>query len=112
MVLFFCISIFGCEEETPPPFSKEKIRKILTQVHLTDATVTSLLGEQKDSMSKVYLAQVKKINDITDEDIESIFDYLKNHPEFAEEIYGKMILEVTEMQRTDSKGGSKKNGPK
>ncbi len=102
-LLFFvliCISILGCEEETPPPFSKEKIQSILIQIHLTDASVTSLLGEQKDSMTKVYLEQVKEINNITDVEIASIFTYLKEHPEFAEEIYGSMITEVNKQQRS------------
>ena len=97
--LLLCITLFGCKEETTPPFSKVKIESILIQIHLTDASVTSLLGEQKDSMSYAYLDQVKKINNVTDEDIESIFTYLKGHPDFAEEVYGNMIKKVNEQQR-------------
>lgn len=110
--LLFCFTCLGCEEETPPPFSKEKIQEILIQIHLTDASVTSLLGEMKDSMAQVYMEQVKAINKLTADDIESIFNYLKNNPAFAEEIYGNIITEINERQLEDKKDKKEKEKKK
>lgn len=108
-LLFWLIlfSLFACEEEDKPPFSKEKIQSILMQVHLTDASASTLLGEFKDSVSNVYMDQVKAINKITDEEIESIFIYLKDHPEFAEEVYQNMIKDINQVQ-TEAKAQRKK----
>ncbi len=84
----------------------------MMEVHLTDASVSTLLGSKKDSMATVYLDQVKSINKVTDKDIEAIFAYLKDHPAYAEEIYGGMIKEINERQRSEKKDKKEKRDKK
>ena len=97
------ITFLGCNKDAAPPFSQEKIENILLQVHLTDAGSASLIGEIKDSIALLYMNQVKEINQITDEEIESIFTYLRENPEFSAEVYSNLVTTINELKESKKK---------
>lgn len=107
LLLILSIWITGCGKEKPHalPVSEEKMVQVLADVHLAEAALQSLYGNEKDSTAQVYYQQIYLIHNIDEEQFEKTMQLIRRQPETAEHIYGQVMEELSKRE-AEAEGGS------
>ncbi len=116
-VLFFFISyvfLGSQQEEIELQISDEKMIKILTDLHISEAAILSLNQNIKDSISVVYYQQIFEIHGVQDSIFYQDLEILRKDSKRLEKIYQKVLVEIEQLDllkvEEDSVGmPSKKN---
>jgi len=89
MLLSACYKPISTQE---PALSEEKIIAVLKDVHIAEAYLTEIPGKaQKDSLARVFYAQVFRLHDITGEEFEQSMDAYFGNPSVLDSLYEKVI---------------------
>lgn len=97
--------ILSCEKrEDKLPIPKEKLYKVLTDIHLSEAAIENETIKMKDSLSKLYYEQIFQNNGITHKDFDSSMAVLSNDPILMHRIYKQVFDEIGkhDPSKTDS----------
>ena len=90
--------IFGCQKEDAKlQIEEEKLIKILTDLHISEAAILSLNQKVKDSMSTVYHKQIFEIHGIEDSIFYKDLEVLRTNSEELKLIYQKVLTEVEQL---------------
>jgi len=100
LLLFTFVLIGGCgKKEAPPlPIGEEELIQTMADVHLAEAALQNLYGEEKDSIAQLYYQQIFFIHDIEKENFEESMNILRRHPETAERIYSLVMEELSKRE--------------
>ncbi|MFK8008154.1 MAG: DUF4296 domain-containing protein [Saprospiraceae bacterium] len=120
LILIFCgsLTLLSCQEEAiKPQISDEKMVKILTDLHISEAAILSLNQKIKDSISIVYYQQIFEIHGVTDSVFYKDLETLRGDAKKLEEIYIKVldnievldVKKVEEVKKDSIETSSKKN---
>jgi len=98
--LLFLLTM-SCKEKQEASFtlSEEKMIDVLVDIHLAEAATYNALGSVKDSLLKVYYAQVYQIHEVNKEEIDENLDILMNNPRLADAIYKKVTDKLSEKEK-------------
>jgi len=98
ILIIFSISILTCqEEEIKPQIEEEKLIKILTDLHFSEAAILSLNQKIKDSISNIYYEQIFEIHGVADSVFYSDLEILRKDAKRLEEIYQKVMVEIEQI---------------
>ena len=106
MFILICL-LFSCinyDEEIPENILSENIfESILKEIHLAEATFelhkTKGMGKAKNELANSY-QNIYSEYTISEEEFKFTLEYYSNHPEKLEEIYGKILKELTKERAT------------
>lgn len=102
LLLLFIVSVWGAgcgkEEVTGLAVPEEKMIQVLADVHLAEASLQSLYGNEKDSTAQVYYQQIYFIHEIEEEQFEEAMQWLRRDPETAERIYARVMEELSKRE--------------
>lgn len=71
--------LFSCGKKAEQPtLSDEKMARIMADLYIADAATNGLSGYQKDSLIRVYLAQVMELHSTTKEEYENNLRLIAN----------------------------------
>lgn len=114
ILIFILSNVFlSCkQEEIEFQIPDEKMIKILTDLHISEAAILSLNQKTKDSISPVYYQQIFEIHGVTDSVFYSDLEKLRSDSKRLEKIYQEVIVEIEQLDikdvEIDSAGSSSK----
>lgn len=95
------------KEEIPSDIMpQDKMIKVLSDVHYTEATIQLRNLNYSDSTRKIAYGYYKEIfqkHQITPEQFKESFDWYKKHPEIMNEMYKEVLTHLSEEQATKGK---------
>lgn len=115
LILVFISSglMIACQkEDTKLQIEEEKLIKILTDLHISEAAILSLNQKVKDSMSTVYHKQIFEIHGVEDSIFYKDLEVLRKNSEELELIYQKVLTEVEQLGVAKIKKDSVRGVPK
>jgi hypothetical protein len=92
LILFlFSIQFIACSnDKSKMPIEESKMLNILTDMHLMEAYLDVEPISIKDSMARIYSAQIFKKHGITQPDFDSSLTYLYLHPIKYDSLYAQI----------------------
>ncbi|HEY6159851.1 MAG TPA: DUF4296 domain-containing protein [Bacteroidia bacterium] len=105
LFILFSVSIFSCGSGDPIPpgvLSREKMEKVLTQIHLTQAVRQQKLIQQQPVTDTTF-NEVFKNEQVTQEQFDNSMKFYTSHPALLDQVYDEVISELTRMQREELK---------
>jgi hypothetical protein len=105
LLVVLSIPFFSCGGGDAIPsdvLSKEKMERVLTQIHLTQATRQQKLIEQQPVTDTTFNEVFKK-EAITKEQFDNSMRFYTSHPALLDQVYDEVISELTRMQREELK---------
>ena len=100
-ILFFIFSCKQAEEKIPSDIlSKEKMVKVLVDIHLAEANVTikNLAGDDANKLATAYYQHIYKSHRISKEEFKKSFLFYSQHPQLLEKIYDEVLSELSKKQ--------------
>lgn len=96
LMIFMCILILGAcaQKENAPPIPKDKLAKVLVDVHFAEAAMQEVPSSIRDSVGRVYYDQIFKIHGIDEETLNESLRIIKKDPEKLEAVYQKVEVEL------------------
>lgn len=96
-IIIISVSFIACRNNNiKTPIEREKLIKILVEVHLAEAAMQELSLEQskRDSIGKLYYKKVFETNKVTEADFNKTMFLLRQNPEKLETLYKKVIADL------------------
>lgn len=89
IIPFLAISILACQKGEVPEMliPKEKISKILVDVHLAEASLQMFPNHERDSIARKYYGHIFRIHEVTEEKYYESIEYYTKSPQEIVEIY-------------------------
>ena len=99
-VLFTSLVLFaGCRKEPVAlPVPKDKLVGVLVDVHLAEASIQDLIGQEKDSVADLYYEKIFELHGINRIDFDSTMAILRNDPWRSKVIYEEVLEELSEKE--------------
>lgn len=90
------VLVIGCEKKVEPyDYSDDKIKIILSDIHISEAALQSVFGKRKDSLRQVYMNDIYKIHQSDSLKIVRLLTKLREDPEKIELVYQQMLEEMS-----------------
>lgn len=113
LIILTALIVSGChKEEAKLQIGEEKMIKILTDLHISEAAILSLNQKIKDSMSTVYYKQIFEIHQVEDSVFYKDLEMLRTNSKELEKIYEKVLTEVEQLGVAKIKNNSKQDSTK
>ncbi len=77
---------------------KEKLVKVLADVHIAEGTIQNLRAEQKDSVANIYYEQIFTIHEVSKGDFYQSMEAMRQDPQTMEEVYALVLEELSKME--------------
>lgn len=78
-----------------PTINRQKMAKILVDVHIAESAMQNLQNaEKKDSIGRVYYNKIFKIHKVSGADFEQSLKYYRKDPVKMETLYKEVIAEL------------------
>jgi len=102
--LLVCSVFFSCQNKDKVlEIDEDKIVQILADMHIIEASITSVNAYYRDSLQQVALAKCAEIHEMTVEELEAQIMYIDQRPEFHRKLYQRVIDTLESfMQRADT----------
>jgi Domain of unknown function (DUF4296) len=91
------ISTLSCGETTSHSgmaMSEDKLATLLSDLHIAEAYVESEVEPVRDSLAKMYTAQIFKKHGVTEAEFDTTMGWLSRRPKLLEMIYKKVTFRV------------------
>lgn len=100
LYLVFLLCSCGQETEKIPSdiLSKEKMAQVITDIHIAEAETHLLTFPDSSSNEKISFLKIFEKHHITKEQYETSLSFYIDHPEMLNEIYQKVLNELSKMQ--------------
>lgn len=95
--LLFAALLSACSSDPALPLSDDRLVVILADAHVAEAAVQSLSGDYKDSVIRVYYAQICEIHQVSEADFYQSVEQLTLQPEKMDKIYRKVEKRLEEL---------------
>lgn len=104
--LIILLLLFSCSSQEPTSIpanilSKEKMAKLLTDVHILEASMNLNLSNEirsvNENREETMLAVLKK-DEVTREQYDESFQFYSEHPELFGEVYKLVLSNLSELQ--------------
>lgn len=95
--LLFAALLPACSSDPALPLSDDRLVKVLADAHVAEAAVQSLSGAYKDSVIRVYYAQICEIHQVSEADFYQSVEQLSMQPEKMDKIYRKVEKRLEEL---------------
>ena len=100
-ISIFIALLSACQTETKQLLTDEKMVEVLTDLNAAEAVLESEKVAVKDSMSKIYYAQIFDKHQVTRRDFDSTMAILSKNPVALDSIYNR-VLRKLERKTEDS----------
>ena len=90
-------AVFGCGEfsgRSGMTMSEEKLATLLSDLHVAEAYVESEVESVRDSLAKMYTAQIFKKHGVTEAEFDTTMGWLARRPKLLELVYKKVTFRV------------------
>lgn len=78
-----------------PPINRQKMAKILVDVHIAESAMQDLQNaEKKDSIGRIYYSKIFKIHKVSGADFDQSLKYYRKDPAKMETLYKEVIAEL------------------
>ena len=99
ILLAVMIATAGCgQEEVVFPIPEDALIPILMDVHIAEAAIQGLHGEEKDSVAAAYYEQIEKIHGYERALIDSCIVLMRKDPKVLSANYGKLLEEISKKE--------------
>ena len=98
----FALLVFfaACQNKFDAPVSEEKLVKILADVHTAEAILETEKQEVRDSMTRIYYAQICEKHGVTKSDFDSTMAIYVQNPEHLDSVYSHVIRTINTQRDT------------
>ncbi len=104
MVLFLYSCRSGVEKTEIP---QELLIQVLVDVHFAEGALLNARLSDRDSLRKLYYAQIFEIHQIRESDFENDMTILKYNPKELEQLYERVLEEIKEKEEEINKESPK-----
>jgi hypothetical protein len=102
--LVCCLLFFtGCSKDESLPIERDKLIKVLLDVHIAEAAMVHLSTLNKDSVAGEYYRQVFQRHNLDQATFDSCIHILKRNPAMTDEIYERIAEEYDKLKLEISK---------
>jgi Domain of unknown function (DUF4296) len=82
------------------PIPRDKLYKVLSDIHLAEASFENESQVMKDSVSKMYYAQIFEHNGITRKDFDSSMSVMSDNPYLMNKVYSEVLKEIAKHDKS------------
>ena len=82
------------------PIPRDKLYKVLSDIHLAEAAFENESQVMKDSVSKLYYAQIFERNGITRKDFDSSMSVMSDNPYLMNKVYKEVLKEIAKHDKS------------
>jgi Domain of unknown function (DUF4296) len=101
LIGIWSILIVSCKNtDDKLPISKDKLYSVLGDIHLAEATIENENQVMKDSLSKLYYAQIFEHNGITRKDFDSCMSVMSDNPYLMNKVYKKVLDDIAKHDKS------------
>ena len=100
-IRLFIVLLSACQAETKQPLTDEKMVEVLTDLNTAEGVLESEKVGVKDSLSKIYYAQIFDKHKVSRRDFDSTMAILSRNPVALDSIYNR-VLRKLERKNEDS----------
>ena len=102
ITLTFCIFvlIISCKNEVKAPVDRDTFVHILTNMHTAEAASEGEFTTVKDSLLKIYYAQILKKHGVRQVDFDSTLTLYSRQPILFDSIYAQVFREIAKIDTT------------
>jgi Domain of unknown function (DUF4296) len=93
-VIVFLGAFFACQNSAKAPISEATLMKVLLDVHTAEALVEGENQNVRDSMAKIYYAQIFQKHNVSRIDFDSTMAIYSRHPTQLDTIYNRLLKTV------------------
>ncbi len=88
------LMLFACQNAPNAPVSEEKLTQVLFDIHTAEALVEGEVQDIRDSIARVYYAQICQKHNITQADFDSTMAVYTRNPVLLDTIYNRVLRRV------------------
>ncbi len=92
--------IISCQNDGKAPISAETFTLILTDMHTAEAAAEGEFTTTKDSLLRIYYAQILKKHDVSQADFDSTLAVYSRKPVEFDSIYSGVFREIAKIDTT------------
>ena len=98
-IIIFFIVVIACVDDPPQlPVERDVVVRLLTDMHVAEATVKQIYPDKRDSMAHIYFNQILKIHELDESGYDSLMNFLHQNPGIMEEIYNEVVEKIGERE--------------
>ena len=87
-IVSFCLSLFSCSREPKLPIGKEKLVRILADIHIAEGAMQSMTHvELADSLTNLYHGQIFEIHQVDQVSFDQTMAILREDPYLLMDLY-------------------------
>lgn len=103
MIILLFAGVGCAKKQTGPSISKEKLVKLLVDVHLAEAALQNVFGVTKDSLAEVYYDDICAIHRLNRQQLDEIVTELRENPLAMSETYREVIKRIDSRNQPEEK---------
>ncbi len=100
LILCLFILIISCKNEVKAPVERDVFVHVLTDMHTAEAATEGEFTTVKDSLLKIYYAQILKKHGVSQVDFDSTLTLYSRQPVPFDSIYAQVFREIAKIDTT------------
>ncbi|MBK7474525.1 MAG: DUF4296 domain-containing protein [Haliscomenobacter sp.] len=91
------------KKQTEPSMPRDKMVKLLVDVHLAEAALQNVFGAAKDSLAEVYYKDICAIHRLNRQQLDKVLAELRQNPLVMSETYREVIQRIERRNEPEGK---------
>jgi hypothetical protein len=94
------IALFSCQNSGKAPVSESTFTRILAEMHTAEGAAEGEFASAKDSLLRIYYAQILKKHEVTQTDFDSTLAVYSRQPVAFDSLYSNVLREIQKIDTT------------
>jgi hypothetical protein len=94
------IALISCQNNGNAPISESTFTQILTEMHTAEGAAEGEFPSAKDSLLRIYYAQILKKHEVTQTDFDSTLAVYTRQPVAFDSLYSNVLREIQKIDTT------------
>lgn len=104
LLLLLLFAGMACtKKQAGPSMPKEKLVRLLVDMHLAEAALQNVFGATKDSLAEVYYADICTIHKLNRGQLDEVMEELRQNPLAMSETYREVIKRIDNRNQSEEK---------
>jgi hypothetical protein len=98
--LTLIIALLSCQNRGKAPIGESTFTQILAEMHTAEGAAEGEFASSKDSILRIYYAQILKKHEVTQTDFDSTLSVYSRQPVVFDSLYSNVLREIQKIDTT------------